>query len=159
VAKNFIKQWEMLIRQPVEAEEEELLVHVIDKFVNLASKLWCLKSDIRFQSLERFGGDVQFRVHSHEMAAAQVLALEDGSTRLDGRPIPLVVRPKIDASPRIGSKNTGQRIIWAKAIVWVSDQAEPEPGPRVAKRELSLFNPVTASSGDTTAMDMDSSGM
>ena len=65
------------------------------------------------------------------MVAAQVVPLEDGSTRLDGRPIPLMVRPKIDVSARAGGNKLGNRVIWAKGVVWISDQAKPKSRPGV----------------------------
>ncbi|ORY17908.1 hypothetical protein BCR34DRAFT_376630 [Clohesyomyces aquaticus] len=122
LVSSFVESWSILIRTPVDVEEEEILVDIVTKFVDLTSKLWSLKIDIRFQSREYLSGRVRFSARSPEMQAAQILALEDGSRRLDGRPISLVIRPKIDASRGGGSKNPGQRIIWAKSVVWVSNQ-------------------------------------
>ncbi|KAF2462661.1 uncharacterized protein BDR25DRAFT_386277 [Lindgomyces ingoldianus] len=155
LAKSFIQRWRMLIRSRVEVEEEELLVGLIARFADLTSKLWCLKADIEFHGLDHFGGEVRFRVCSNEMSGAQVLSLEDGSTRLDGRPIPLVIQPKIDASRKTGCNHAGKRTIWAKGVVWVSNQAVPKLVPKCSPMQLDLMNEVLTGASDTVGMQIE----
>ncbi len=127
-AQAFAQKRCSLIRQPIDDEEKNALVDIFASFMKLSAKLWSLKTDIQFHGLEHFGGkDITFQSSSPEMSSARICGLGDGSTELDGRPIPLVLQPKIDASPRIrGRKEVTRRTIWAKAVVWISNQPKPK---------------------------------
>ncbi|KAF1995079.1 hypothetical protein P154DRAFT_581215 [Amniculicola lignicola CBS 123094] len=125
MAKDLVTRWGFLIHQPLLGKEKELLIKIISKFVDLTSKLWCLKTDIQYHGLGHLEDNTRFSVGSKDLVAARILQLEDGDTRLDGRPIPLVLRPKIDASPRLGSGGK-ERVVWAKGVVWVSNRANPK---------------------------------
>ncbi|CZR54565.1 uncharacterized protein PAC_04449 [Phialocephala subalpina] len=129
-AMSFLARWGALIQDEYPIEEEEALLDVVTRFGDLALKLWRLNRDIKIKGLDYFGKN-RFKVHSMEMVAAEVLHLQEGSTRLDGRQIPLVVQPMIVSYVRGDDKTSGKPIVWAKGVVWVSDKTSGDE--KVAK--------------------------
>ena len=124
---SFLKRWPTLIRGDIAQaelqEERNILLGVVTKFGDLALELWGLKREIKLEGLDYFA-DKPFQVRSAEMVAAKITQLQEGSIRLDGRRIPLVIQPMIASYVKIEGKNARRRIIWAKGVVWVSNREE-----------------------------------
>jgi len=124
---DFLKRWPTLIRGDIAQaelqEERNILLGVVTKFGDLALELWGLKREIKLEGLDYFA-DKPFQVRSAEMVAAKITQLQEGSTRLDGRKIPLVIQPMIASYVRIEGRNAPRRIIWSKGVVWVSNRKE-----------------------------------
>ena len=100
------------------------LAGLFGHFCGLAQRLWKLRTNIRVQEL----GDEslrKFEVMFAGMEAHPTVGLLHGDKRLDGRPICVVVRPRIvsepiDAKPVRGGGMNG--IVWSAAQVWVSSE-------------------------------------
>lgn len=122
---RFLVRWKSLIQDEYSVEEKEALLEVVTCFGELALKLWRLNRDIKFKGLDYFGKN-RFKVRSAEMVAAEILHLQEGSTRLDGRQIPLVVQPMIVSYARADNKEVAKPAIWAKGVVWVSDKTSED---------------------------------
>lgn len=124
-AIRFLVRWKNLIQDESPTEEKEALLEVVTRFGELALKLWRLNRDIKFKGLDYFGKN-RFKVRSPEMVAAEILHLQEGSTRLDGRQIPLVVQPMIVSYVRAEDKKPGKPVVWAKGVVWVSEKTSED---------------------------------
>lgn len=121
--KMFLERYSTLIQQSLDQEELEILLNIISRFGEFALQLWALKTEINFEELAYFRHK-KFGVHSPEMAAAHIVQLEPGDTRLDGRPISIVVQPLIVALRKADNKKPEKRKIWAKGVVWLSNRRD-----------------------------------
>jgi len=121
--KMFLERYSTLIQQSLDQEELEILLNIISRFGEFALQLWALKTEINFEELAYFRHK-KFRVHSQEMAAAHIVQLEPGDTRLDGRPISIVVQPLIVALRKADDKKPEKWKIWAKGVVWLSNRRD-----------------------------------
>lgn len=121
--KMFLERYSTLIQQSLDQEELEILLNIVSRFGEFALQLWALKTEIKFEELAYFRHK-KFGVHSPEMAAAHIVQLEPGDTRLDGRPISIVVQPLIVALRKADDKKPEKRKIWAKGVVWLSNRRD-----------------------------------
>jgi hypothetical protein len=117
----FLERYSSLIQQPLNQEERQILLEIISRFGEFALQLWVQKTEIKFEDLTYFRHK-KFEVNSQEMAAARIVQLETNDTRLDGRPIPMVVQPLIVALRNSNNKKPEKQKIWAKGVVWLSDK-------------------------------------
>lgn len=123
-AATFEQTYKPLIKNLNTASVIELS-ELFEDFCKLARRLWRLRTNIKVQEL----GDEslrQFQVMSANMEAHSTVKLLSGDKRLDGRPICMVVSPRIVSEP-IEAKRTGsvKAVIWSAAQVWVSNEKAP----------------------------------
>jgi len=121
LTEMFLERYSTLIQQPLDQEEREILQRIISHFGEFALQLWALKTEIKFEELAYFRHK-EFGVHSQQMAAAHIVQLEPGDTRLDGRPISIVLQPLIVALRKADDKKPEKWKIWAKGVVWLSNR-------------------------------------
>jgi len=106
----------ILIREDFDGDELLALVH---QFANLALRLWTLQTRIIVKGGAAIARNHTFKNNSHTMEADISVGLEKGDTRLDGRPICVVVRPLIASFP-LSAEDRNNAVLWSKASVWVS---------------------------------------
>ncbi|KAG9495762.1 hypothetical protein J7337_012320 [Fusarium musae] len=117
-AEGFAKTYEPLI-EPLDRESLTQLTKLFETTCSLALRLWKLRTNIRIEAL----GDAtlhQFQSMFGDMEAHPTVGLLKGDKRFDGRPICVVVRPRIVSEP-VESENRGRGIVWSPAQVWVSN--------------------------------------
>jgi hypothetical protein len=121
-AKNFAETYEALI-MPLDSISEDELIDLFEALRTLALKMWKRKTNIKVESL----GDPtldDFKVMYGDMEAHSSVGLLAGDHSLDGRPICVVVRPRILSQPIVDRGGRAKGIVWSTASVWVS-KAEP----------------------------------
>ncbi|KAF5649372.1 hypothetical protein F52700_645 [Fusarium sp. NRRL 52700] len=117
-AEGFARTYEPLIK-PLDRESLAQLTKLFNTTCSLALRLWKLRTNIRTEAL----GDAtlhRFQNMHGDMEAHPTVGLLKGEKRFDGRPICVVVRPRIVSEP-VGSENRGRGIVWSTAQVWVSN--------------------------------------
>ncbi|ENH73323.1 hypothetical protein FOC1_g10008808 [Fusarium oxysporum f. sp. cubense race 1] len=117
-AENFAKAYQPLI-EPLDRESLTQLTKLFETTCSLALRLWKLRTNIRIEAL----GDAtlhRFQSMFGDMEAHPTVGLLKGDKRFDGRPICVVVRPRIVSEP-VESENRGRGIVWSPAQVWVSN--------------------------------------
>ncbi|KAF5710907.1 hypothetical protein FMUND_9258 [Fusarium mundagurra] len=117
-AEGFARTYEPLI-EPLDRESLTQLTRLFETTCSLALRLWKLKTNIRVEAL----GDAtlhRFQSMFGDMEAHPTVGLLKGDKRFDGRPICVVVRPRIVSEP-VESENRGRGIVWSPAQVWVSN--------------------------------------
>lgn len=117
-----------LICTPLRESDRDELVTIMESFGNLSIELWSQKTNVRCHFLEAFADQVYTQADKH-MEIAQAVGIEDGDTRLDGRPIPVVVQPLILGFGTHDGKDYEKCKIWSRAVVWVSKDEEPAAIP------------------------------
>jgi hypothetical protein len=117
-AKNFAETYEALMK-PLDKIGREELIDLFVGFGKLALKLWKRKTNIKVESLgDPTLGD--FKVMYGEMEAHSSVGLLAGDHSLDGRPICVVVRPRIVSQSIAERGGRAKGIVWSTASVWVS---------------------------------------
>ncbi|KAF5552877.1 hypothetical protein FMEXI_2657 [Fusarium mexicanum] len=117
-AEGFAKTFKPLI-EPLDRESLMQLTKLFETTCSLALRLWKLRTNIRTEAL----GDAtlhRFQSMFGDMEAHPTVGLLKGDKRFDGRPICVVVRPRIVSEP-VESKSRGRGIVWSPAQVWVSN--------------------------------------
>ncbi|KAF4487752.1 hypothetical protein FAGAP_11399 [Fusarium agapanthi] len=117
-AEGFAKTYEPLI-EPLDRESLTQLTKLFETTCSLALRLWKLRTNIRILAL----GDAtlhRFQSMFGDMEAHPTVGLLKGDKRFDGRPICVVVRPRIVSQP-VESESCERGIVWATAQVWVSN--------------------------------------
>ncbi|KAF5582206.1 hypothetical protein FPCIR_9638 [Fusarium pseudocircinatum] len=117
-AEGFARTYEPLI-EPLDRESLTQLTKLFETTCSLALRLWKLRTNIRIEAL----GDAtlhRFQSMFGDMEAHPTVGLLKGDKRFDGRPICVVVRPRIVSEP-VESGNRGRGIVWSPAQVWVSN--------------------------------------
>ncbi|KAF5981276.1 hypothetical protein FBULB1_4842 [Fusarium bulbicola] len=117
-AEGFAKTFEPLI-EPLDRESLTQLTKLFETTCSLALRLWKLRTNIRTEAL----GDAtlhRFQSMFGDMEAHPTVGLLKGDKRFDGRPICVVVRPRIVSEP-VESESRGRGIVWSPAQVWVSN--------------------------------------
>ncbi|KAF5669336.1 hypothetical protein FCIRC_9279 [Fusarium circinatum] len=117
-AEGFAKTCEPLI-EPLDRESLTQLTKLFETTCSLALRLWKLRTNIRIEAL----GDAtlhRFQSMFGDMEAHPTVGLLKGDKRFDGRPICVVVRPRIVSEP-VESESRGRGIVWSPAQVWVSN--------------------------------------
>ncbi|KAI7762554.1 hypothetical protein LZL87_008900 [Fusarium oxysporum] len=117
-AEGFAKTFQPLI-EPLDRESLTHLTKLFETTCSLALRLWKLRTNIRIEAL----GDAtlhRFQSMFGDMEAHPAVGLLKGDKRFDGRPICVVVRPRIVSEP-VESENRGRGIVWSPAQVWVSN--------------------------------------
>ncbi|KAG5745423.1 hypothetical protein H9Q69_012348 [Fusarium xylarioides] len=117
-AEGFVRTYEPLI-EPLDRESLTQLTKLFETTCSLALRLWKLRTNIRIEAL----GDAtlhRFQSMFGDMEAHPTVGLLKGDKRFDGRPICVVVRPRIVSEP-VESENRGRGIVWSPAQVWVSN--------------------------------------
>ncbi|KAF4960364.1 hypothetical protein FGADI_1011 [Fusarium gaditjirri] len=117
-AEGFAKTYEPLI-EPLDRESLTQLTKLFETTCSLALRLWRLRTNIRIETL----GDAtlhRFQSMFGDMEAHPAVGLLKGDKRFDGRPICVVVRPRIVSEP-VESESRGRGIVWSPAQVWVSN--------------------------------------
>ncbi|RSL66601.1 hypothetical protein CEP54_003637 [Fusarium duplospermum] len=118
-AQRFARQYAFLLC--VQDFDENMcseLVELMKRFGKLAIQLWRRRVLIMVDGLEH--EDLQ------HFRPGQDMELEDslrrlGGLRSDGRPVQVIVRPRITAQMvHLGGK-LAEKVVWSKAVVWVSD--------------------------------------
>ncbi|KAF9765175.1 hypothetical protein IL306_002585 [Fusarium sp. DS 682] len=123
-AENFAKTYEPLI-EPLDETSLMQLTKLFEKTCSLALRIWKLRTNIKIQEL---GDDTLQRFQSMfgDMEAHPAVGLPKGDKRFDGRPICVVVYPRIVSEP-VESGDRGRGIVWSQAQVWVSN-SQPSGG-------------------------------
>ncbi|KAM5349522.1 hypothetical protein ACJ41O_006027 [Fusarium nematophilum] len=121
-AKDFATTYASLIK-PLDDIGHAELASLFERFGTLALQLWRRKSSIRVQGLED-GSLRLFNSRAGDVEAHGTVHLEAGSTRLDGRPVHVLVRPRIVSEPVIEGGHQAETIVWSSAVVWVSNSGE-----------------------------------
>ncbi|KAF5587615.1 hypothetical protein FPANT_6843 [Fusarium pseudoanthophilum] len=117
-AEGFARTYEPLI-EPLDRESLTQLTKLFETTCSLALRLWKLRTNIRIETL----GDAtlhRFQSMFGDMEAHPTVGLLKGDKRFDGRPICVVVRPRIVSEP-VESENRARGIVWSPAQVWVSN--------------------------------------
>ncbi|KAF4333496.1 hypothetical protein FBEOM_12678 [Fusarium beomiforme] len=117
-AETFAKTYELLI-EPLDGESFTQLTKLFEDTCSLALRLWKLRTNIKIQDLR---DDTLHRFQSMfgDMEAHPTVRLLKGDKRFDGRPICVVVRPRIVSEP-VEAEGRGRGIVWSPAQVWVSN--------------------------------------
>ncbi len=87
---------------------------------HLFSSLFTQRVSIVIKGIDKLG-DEEFFADSKDMAAHGSYKLEDGSRKLDGRRVQMVVSPAIVVHGDEDGTNYGQSKVWAKAIICVAE--------------------------------------
>ena len=122
-AKSFAQTYEKLMIPLNETDTEEL-IGLFVSFGNLALKLWKRKANIKVESLGDHALN-DFEVMYGKTEAHSSVGLLAGDHSLDGRPICVVVRPRIVSQPITERGGTAKGIVWSAASVWVSKKDPP----------------------------------
>lgn len=121
-ARDFADSFSSLIR-PLDENALAELAGIYETFGKMALQMWKRKTHIHVEGLEH--PDLRdFRVGGMGMEADSIVGLEDGNTELDGRPIGVMVRPRIVSQPVLEGGRLGGRVVWCNAVVWVSSEGE-----------------------------------
>lgn len=123
-AQAFASRYAYLL-EPLDETGMAELADLYERFCWIALQLWKRKALISVEGLGEQEGLKHFLSGDGEMEAHASVQHELGSTRLDGRPIHVLVRPRIVAEPILNSGRSGSRVVWSNAVVWVSNNQGP----------------------------------
>ncbi|KAJ4213219.1 hypothetical protein NW759_011063 [Fusarium solani] len=117
-AEDFTRKYACLLQQVHEDALLELS-ELMEQFCKLALQLWKRHVLISVEGLEQ--QDLKhFRSAQPDMEAEDSVLHGARGARLDGRPVQVMVRPRIVSEPVHQDGQLADRVVWSKAVVWVS---------------------------------------
>lgn len=127
MAMDFVMKYRFLI-QPLSSHSEQELVDLFENFGRLALRLSKRRTAITIEDFSYHSGSLtHFHAMHDYMEAHPAVKLLAGDGRLDGRPICVVVWPRIVSEPinKLSSNGaSGSSVVWTSAVVWVSNKEE-----------------------------------
>lgn len=117
-AQDFVRRYACLLQQVPEDALLELS-ELMEQFCELALQLWKRHAIINVEGLEQH--DLKhFRSAQPDMEAEDSVLHGARGTDLDGRPVQVMVRPRIVSQLVHQDGQLADRVVWCKAVVWVS---------------------------------------
>ncbi|KAI8652522.1 hypothetical protein NCS57_01316400 [Fusarium keratoplasticum] len=117
-AEDFVRQYACLLQQ-VNQDALSELTELMEQFGKLAIQLWKRHVLISVEGLEHQGLK-HFRSANADMQAEDSVLRGVRGSRLDGRPVQIMVRPRIVSEPVHPDGQLADKVVWSKAVVWVS---------------------------------------
>ncbi|KAJ4317354.1 hypothetical protein N0V84_007411 [Fusarium piperis] len=117
-AEGFVRQYACLLQQVHEDTLLEL-AKLMGQFYKLAMQLWKRHALISVEGLEQENLK-HFRSAQPDMEAEDSVLRGGGGENFDGRPVQVMVRPRIVSQLVHQDGQLADRVVWAKAVVWVS---------------------------------------
>lgn len=124
VEEELLPQCGQLIRSQLPQSDMDELTRIIESFGNFAIELWSQNTRLTCVYLESFEDKVYHHADKH-MEIARAVGIDESDTKLDGRPIPVVVQPLILGYGTHDGKDYEKYKVWSKAVVWVRKNEEP----------------------------------
>lgn len=117
-AEDFVKRYACLLQQVPEDALLELS-DLMEQFCKLALQLWKRHAIISVEGLEQ--SDLKhFCSTQPDMEAEDSVLQGARREQLDGRPVQVMVRPRIVSQLVHQDGQLADRVVWSKAVVWVS---------------------------------------
>lgn len=113
-----------LIRSEVTESELEESLSIVENFAELAIEILLNTSAPKCFYLEAFK-HTPYTAANKQMDLAAAVRGEEGDSRLDGRPIPVLLKPFMMGFDRLDGSQSGKGKIWSQAVVRVNNDGKP----------------------------------